>query len=386
MIERGGWEGELGKLSGSFPVVGVVGARQVGKTTLVRAFAKRQKRPVTFFDLEDPTDLERLRDAKLALEGLRGLVVIDEVQHRPDLFPVLRVLSDRPRRPARFVVLGSASPNLLRQSSESLAGRIAYLELGGLSASEVGMKQADRRWLRGGFPRSFLAGSAQESLRWRQQFVQTFLQRDLPQLGVTLGASTLRRFWAMLAHYHGQIWNASEFGRSFGVADTTTRRYLDLLCDTFMVRTLQPWRENLAKRQVRAPKIYLGDTGILHALLGIATKRDLEGHPKVGASWEWLGLQETIARLGARSDECYFWATHAGAELDLFVCRGRTRLGIEVKRTSAPRATRSMHTALGDLRLQRIDIIYPGQETFPLAERIRAVPFSRIHDDLAPLR
>jgi uncharacterized protein len=375
----------LRRLLRANPVVGILGPRQVGKTTLARDLAKGDPRKATVFDLEDPADLARLADARLALEPLRGLVVVDEVQRRPDLFPLLRVLADRPRSPARFLVLGSASPALLRQSSESLAGRIAYHELGGFSIGDVGSARADRLWLRGGFPRSFLARTEREGDEWRRAFVKTFLERELPQLGVTIPAATLERFWAMLAHYHGQVWNASEFARSFGVSDATVRRYLDLLSATFAMRTLLPWSENLGKRQVRSPKVYLADSGILHALLGIREHRDLERHPKLGASWEGFALEAVVRRLGVERRECHFWATHSGAELDLLVVRGRRRWGFEFKRTSAPAVTRSMRVALEDLRLDRLDVVHGGPHTFPLAPRVRAVAFSRLLDDLAPL-
>jgi len=368
------------------PVVGILGPRQVGKTTLARDLLKSRTGRATVFDLEDPADLARLADARLALDSLRGLVVVDEIQRRPDLFPLLRVLADRPRHPVRFLVLGSASPELLRQSSESLAGRIAYHELGGLSLEDVGPGHAERLWLRGGFPRSYLARTEREGDEWRRALVRTFTERDLPQLGIAIPSATLERFWAMLAHYHGQVWNASEFARSFGVSDATVRRYLDLLAATFAVRLLLPWSENLGKRQVRSPKVYLADTGILHALLGIRERRDLERHPKLGASWEGFALETVVRRLGVERRECYFWATHGGAELDLLVLRGRRRWGFEFKRTSAPAVTRSMRVALEDLRLERLDVIHGGPHTFPLAPRIRAVALSRLLDDLAPLR
>ena len=377
--------GRLRRLLRSHPVVGILGPRQVGKTTLARDLVQRSGFKTTVFDLEDPADVARLADARLALEPLRGIVVIDEIQRRPDLFPLLRVLADRPRHPARFLVLGSASPELLRQSSESLAGRIAYHELGGFSLEDVGSRQSDRLWLRGGFPRSFLARSERESDEWRRSFVRSFVERDLPQLGVTIPAATLERFWAMLAHYHAQVWNASEFARSFGVSDTTVRRYLDLLSATFVVRVLLPWSENLGKRQLRSPKVYLADSGVLHALLGIRESRDLERHPKLGASWEGFALETVVRRLGVDRRECYFWGTHAGAELDLLVVRGRRRWGFEFKRTSAPVVTRSMRVALEDLRLQRLDVVHGGPHSFQLAPRIRAVAFTRLLDDLAPL-
>ncbi len=367
------------------PVVGIVGARQVGKTTLARLFAEKAGRPVSYFDLENPEDLARLEDPMLALKDLKGLVVIDEIQRIPNLFQVLRVLVDRHRLPARFLVLGSASPDLLRQGSETLAGRIFYHELEGFSLEEVGIKNSTRLWLRGGFPRSYLAGSLAESGEWRRGFIRTFLERDLPQLGITIRSVTLRRFWSMLAHYHGQIWNASEFGRSFGVADTTVRNYLDLLTSALVVRQLAPWYENMSKRQVKAPKIYIADSGLLHTLLGLRTISDLEGHPKVGASWEGFVLEQVIRHLGVTADRCFFWGTHGGAELDLLVIKGNKRFGFEFKRTTTPRITPSMRSALSDLRLQRLDIIHAGGKTFPLGRNIRAVALSRFLEDLKPI-
>ena len=368
------------------PVVALLGARQVGKTTLARQLLATWPGATGLFDLENPADVAVLNEPLLALGPRRGLVVLDEIQRRPELFPVLPVLADRPRRPARFLVLGSASPDLLRQSSESLAGRVAFHELEGFSIDEVGVRHLARLWVRGGFPRAFLARTERDSFDWRRDFVQTFLERDLPQLGVMIPAATIGRFWTMLAHYHGQIWNASEFARSFGVSDMTVRRYLAVLADTFVVRILAPWHENLAKRQVKSPKIYLADSGLLHTLLNLPTREDLERHPKVGASWEGFAINAIVRRLGARWSECYFWATHAGAELDLLVVRGRTRLGFEIKRTVAPTVTPSMKVALSDLRLTRLDVIHAGDQTFPLAPRVRAVPLARLIEYLAPLR
>jgi predicted AAA+ superfamily ATPase len=368
------------------PVVAILGARQVGKSTLARSVAWRWPGASTAFDLEDAADLARLADPALALRGRQGLVVIDEIHRRPDLFPTLRVLADRPGRPARFLVLGSASPDLLRQASESLAGRLALHELHGFSLDEVGTRNLDRLWLRGGFPRAFLAESHAQSLDWRRDFVQTFLERDLPQFGVGVPSMTLGRFWSMLAHYHAQVWNAAEFARSFGVSDMTVRRYLELLAGTFVVRVLQPWHENLGKRQVKAPKVYLADSGLLHALLGLRTMDDLERHPKVGASWEGFCLTTVVGRLRVPWRDCYFWATHAGAELDLLVVRGRTRLGFEFTRTTGPSLTPSMRVCLRDLRLTRLDVVHAGSETFPLAPRVRAVALSRVLRDISPLR
>ena len=355
------------------PVVAVLGARQVGKTTLAREVVRRRRGPSTFFDLEDPRQLALLEEPTLALEELRGLVVLDEIQRRPDLFPILRVLADRPRSPARFLVLGSASPELLRQSSESLAGRIAFHYLTGLDLKEVGTKQLDRLWFRGGFPRAYLARSHSEGQRWLRDFVLTFLERDIPNLGITIPARTLERFWTMLSHYHGQVWNASEFARSFGVSHTTVRKYLDILTNAFVVYELRPWAENVGKRIVKSPKVFISDPGLLHVLAGVESPHELNRHPKLGASWEGFMLAQVIRALEARPDECYFWATHAGAELDLLVVRGRRRLGFEIKRTDTPSVTTSMRTAKETLRLTTLDVIHAGQKTFALAPRIRAV-------------
>jgi predicted AAA+ superfamily ATPase len=386
MIERHREVRAIRALLRRHPVVGIIGARQVGKTTLARLLLAKALGTATYFDLEDPEDLARLADPMIALKGLRGLVVIDEVQRRPDLFPILRVLADRPRRPARFLVLGSASPELLRQGSETLAGRIVYHELGGFSLEEAGTDQAGKLWLRGGLPRSFLGRTNVESDEWRRGFVRTFLERDLPQLGITVASTTMRRFWTMLAHFHGQTWNASEFSRSFGVADTTVRGYLDVLTSALVVRQLPPWFENISKRQVKAPKVYVADSGLLHTLLGIHKVEDLEGHPKVGASWEGFVIEQVVRWLGARSEECFFWRTHAGAELDLLVTRGRKRFGFEVKRTSQPQLTPSMRSAMADLHLTRLDVIHAGDHTFPLARQVRAVALNRLLDDVSPLR
>ena len=386
MVERTAELNVLRRYLKSHPVVAILGARQVGKTTLAAQLAREHRGPVVRFDLEDPRDLARLEDPMLALEPLRGLVVLDEIQRLPDLFPVLRVLVDRRPRRARFLILGSASPDLLRQSSESLAGRIIYSELSGFHLDEAGPDQLDRLWRRGGFPEAYLARSERESFEWRRGFIRTFLERDIPSLGTRVPASTLRRFWTMLAHYHGQTWNSSEFASSFGVADTTVRRYLDLLVDTFVVRQLQPFVANIRKRQVKSPKVYLADSGLLHTLLGLETKRDLDGHPKVGASWEGFMLDNVTRQLGARAEECFFWATHSGAELDLVVCRGAKRIGFEFKRTTAPKLSKSMHLAREDLKLKELVVIHAGTETFPLSPWARAVAASRLVDDVRAMR
>ena len=387
MIEREDTRRKVLSLLSRYRVVAILGARQVGKTTLANQVADAWSTgPATRFDLEDPADLARIEESSLTLRNLKGLVILDEIQRRPDLFPLLRVLADRDRPATRFLILGSASQDLLRQSSESLAGRIQFVHLSGFRLDEVGAGRADQLWVRGGFPRSFLARSDRQSAEWRRGFVSTFIERDIPQLGIRVPAATLRRFWAMLAHSHGQIWNAAEFARSFGVGESTVRRYLDLLSATFVVRQLAPWHENLAKRQVKSPKIYFTDTGLLHTLLQTDTKEEILGHPRLGASWEGFALHQVIARSGARPEECFFWATHGGAELDLLVVRGKTRLGFEFKRTDAPRITPSMRSALSDLRLGALYVIHAGEHSFPMGERIRAVPIGRLLEMIPRLK
>ena len=373
------------KLLKANPVVGVLGARQVGKTTLARLLQKQIKSETHYYDLENPEDAAQFHEPMLLLKPLKGVIIIDEIQRIPGLFQILRVLADRKNISSRFLVLGSASPVLLRQSSESLAGRIAYHELKGFSMEEVGIFNHEKLWLRGGFPKSYLLLSLAQSHDWRQNFIKTFLERDLPQLGSQIQSTTLRRFWSMLAHYHGQIWNASEFGRSFGVADTTVRNYLDLFTSALVIRQLQPWHENIRKRQVKSPKVYFVDSGLLHTILNIRTQSDLLGHPKIGASWEGFAIEQIRHHLGANQEECFFWATHSGAELDLFVIRGKKRLGFEIKRTSSPRVTSSMSSALKNLNLKSLDVIHAGDKTFPLAKNIRAVSMQRLTQDIKPL-
>ncbi|MBN1626929.1 MAG: ATP-binding protein [Deltaproteobacteria bacterium] len=385
MIKREKEIESLHELLQQYPVVGIIGARQVGKTTLARDFADHTKMQVHYFDLENTEDFSRLNDPMLALKDLKGLVVIDEVQRHPDLFPALRVLVDRPGKNSRFLILGSASPALLMQSSESLAGRIIYHQLNGFLLDEIDLKDYKTLWLRGGFPRSYLAVSNVESHRWRRSFIKTFLERDMPQLGINIRAATLNRFWHMLAHYHGQTWNSSEFSRSFGVADTTIRHYLDLLTSALVIKQLLPWHENISKRQVKAPKIYIADSGLLHSLLNLINLKDLEVHPKMGASWEGFVINQVIRRLGAYPEECFYWATYAGAELDLLVIRGRKRLGFEIKRTSSPKISPSIRTALTALKLNRLDIIHAGKETFFMDKKVRAVAFEKFQEEIEPL-
>ena len=363
--------------------MGILGPRQIGKTTLAQQVSDSYHTQSHHFDLEDPAALSRIQeDANLALKDLKGLVIIDEVQRAPDLFPLLRVLSDRRPRPARFLVLGSASPDLLRQTSESLAGRISYYELNGLGLDETGPKQLARRWLRGGFPRAYLARSHRNCFEWLESFCRTFIERDLAQLGVRTPGTTLRRFWGMLAHRHGQVWNSSEFGRSFGVADTTVRRYLDILTDALVVRQLPPWHANLKKRQVKAPKAYLRDSGLAHHLLGISDAASLNMHPARGSTWEGLILELVMEQLAATGRDFYYWRTHTGAELDLYARTGNERLGIEVKLSSAPAVTPSMRSALRDLKLDKLIVVHAGDSSYPLADRIHAVSAHRLLADL----
>jgi hypothetical protein len=351
-------------------VVVLAGPRQCGKTTLARELLSEDS--VNYFDLEDPAGLARLDEPMTALSPLRGLVVIDEVQRRPDLFPVLRVLADRRDNPARFLILGSASGDLLRQTSESLAGRMERVIIGGFSLRELGAKAEQHLWLRGGFPLSYLASTDSDSGMWRKSFVQTLLERDFPQWGVRVPAVALQRFWTMLAHYHGQAWNAAEPARALGVSESTVRRYLDLLTDAYMIRQLQPYYANIRKRQVKSPKIYVRDSGLLHQLLGIGTHKALLSHPKAGASWEGFVIEQVLA--GDLFDEAFFWATHQGAEIDLVLRRGDEMMGVECKRNDTPRLTPSIRHALEDLGLKRVVVIYPGNKRFSLAEQVEAVP------------
>src|SRR5665647_187500 len=356
------------------PVVVLSGPRQCGKTTLARELLSADS--VNYFDLEDPASLARLDEPMTALRPLEGLVVIDEVQRRPDLFPMLRVLADRSASSARFLILGSASGDLLRQTSESLAGRAERITIGGFSLDEVGADALQDLWRRGGFPLSYLAATETDSLSWRSQFIQALLERDLPQWGIRVPATALRRFWTILAHYHGQTWNGADAARTLGVGEATVRRYLDLLTDAFMVRQLQPWRANLRKRQVKSHKVYVRDSGLLHRLLGIDTAKALVSHPKLGASWEGFVIEQVL--VAEPHDEAFFWATHQGAEIDLILSRGGRLLGVECKRTDAPRVTPSIKNALADLDLDRVAVVYPGERRYPLADRVEAVPVSEL--------
>jgi predicted AAA+ superfamily ATPase len=355
-------------------VVLLVGPRQSGKTTLARELLDQDS--VNYFDLEDPDSLARLDEPMTALRPLNGLVVIDEIQRRPDLFPILRVLADRKGTPARYLILGSASGNLMRQTSESLAGRMERIVISGFSLAELGSESEQQLWLRGGLPLSFLAESDSDSLAWRKNFIQTLLERDFPQWGVRVAATALQRFLSMVAHYHGQVWNSAEPARALGVSESTTRRYLDLLTNAFMMRQLRPLHANLKKRQVKSPKIYVRDSGLLHQLLGIESMKSLYSHPKIGASWEGFIIENVLMR--ELYDEVFFWATHQGAEIDLILRRGDTLYGVECKRADAPRLTPSIRIALDDLKLKHVFVIYPGTKRFPLGRQVEAVPFQAL--------
>ena len=359
----------------------MLGPRQCGKTTLAKQFAKKYK--AEYFDLESPTDWARLAEPMTALGALRGWVVIDEAQLKPELFPILRVLADRRPMPAQFLLLGSASLELTSRVSESLAGRVVLVSMSGFDLTEVGINALRKLWWRGGFPRSFLAGSDEESRQWRADFIQTFLERDLRRIGVQVMPTALRRLWTMIAHYHGQIWNASEIGRSLGEAHTTVKRHLDILCGAFVIRQLPPWFENIAKRQVKSPKVYLRDTGLLHELLGIPSFAALEAHPKLGASWEGFVLEEVLRVTGDR--EAYFWTTQGGAELDLLVFINGQRFGFEFNYADAPTITKSLLVAHSDLKLKRVFIVYPGEKSYPLNAWAEAVAIADLRTRLKTL-
>jgi uncharacterized protein len=348
----------------------LLGPRQCGKTTICRQFVPMES--INYFDLEDPVSLARLDQPLTALQSLQGLVVIDEIQRKLELFPILRVLIDSNPVPGRFLLLGSASMDLLQKSTESLAGRLEIVELAGFSLADLAEGSLDEHWLRGGFPLSFLANSEENSFAWRKNFVTAFLERDLPLLGVRTPSSAMLRFWTMLAHYHAQTWNGAEFASALQVSERTTRRYLDLLEDLLMVRQLKPWHANIGKRQVKAPKIYLRDSGLLHFLLGIRTGKNLYEHPKIGASWEGYALEELLKVVSF--DECFFWATHNRAELDLLLIKDNLKFGVEFKRTDAPKITPSIRTALIDLELQKVTIMYPGDKPYKLADGIQVIP------------
>jgi predicted AAA+ superfamily ATPase len=383
MLLRKGYLRRVEQALSRAPVCALLGPRQCGKTTLARQVAAR-KRSAHVFDLETASGRARLAHPELALSPLQGLVILDEIQRRPELFETLRPLADRPRSRARFLILGSASPRIVREASESLAGRLAFVDMSGFDLGEIDAKRRWRSlWLRGGFPRSYLSSSDARSLSWRKDFVRTFLERDLPQLGIRVPPETLGRFWNMVAHAHGQIWNGADLSRSLGVSENTVRGYLDLLSGSFVVRILPPWFENIAKRQYRSPKVYIRDSGLLHALLSIETFDELSAHPKFGASWEGFALEQVMSLAGPR--DAYFWGTHGGGELDLLLLRRGRRFGIEFKLADAPRMTKSLHVALQDLKPERIWVVYPGTERYALHAKVEALPLLDMPRQLAGL-
>jgi len=373
MIKRDHYLACLATATKRSPVTALLGPRQCGKTTLAHIFGKQRKSH--YFDLESPADQQRLQNPELLLNSLQGLVVLDEIQIKPELFNILRVLVDRPENRQHFLVLGSASPHIIRNVSETLAGRVEFIELAGFNIQET--NNIERLWLRGGFPRSFLAASESDSQAWRDGFIRTFLERDIPMLGITIASTAMRRFWTMLAHFHGQTWNASDLARSMGVSDKTVRSYLDILTATFMIRQLQPWHENLRKRQVKSPKIYFRDSGLLHSLLNIPNYHSLTGNPRLGASWEGFALEQVLQII--HPTEAYFWGTHSGAELDLLFFRKGKRYGVEFKFNEAPKITKSMHIAVKDLSLDYLWVVYPGKEEYPVTDKIMVRPLNSFH-------
>lgn len=370
---------ELKKALSRTPVTALLGPRQCGKTTLSKELNKTLSG--TFFDLEDLRDVNRLQNPMLTLEREQGFVIIDEVQKQPELFETIRVLVDRPENTMTVLLLGSASPHLMKKASESLAGRISFVDLSGFNIEEIGEEHSEKLWERGGFPRSYLAKDTEASFAWRNDFIRTFLERDIPQLGINIPAETLRRFWTMVAHYHGQVWNAAEFARSLGNSEAAARNYLDIMSGSYMVRQLPPWFENMKKRQVKSPKIYVRDSGILHTLLSLSSFDDISGHPKLGASWEGFVVEQIFALTDSR--DIYFWATHAGTELDLLLFRHGKRYGFEIKYSDAPKTSKSMRSAVSDIGLEHLYIVCPGPDSYPLDDKISVLAISDLAKTIA---
>ena len=378
MIERRGYIDRVNKGISRSPIVALLGPRQCGKTTLARMICDHQ--PSTYFDLESQTDLRRLANPEMILASLQGLVVIDEIQTKSDLFAALRVIVDKPQNKCNFLILGSASPHIIKSVSETLAGRVEFVDMSGFDLTELGVKNWKKLWTRGGFPRSFLAHNEQDSFAWREGFIRTFLQRDIPQLGINIPAPAMRRFWSMLAHYHGQTWNASRIGSALGINDKTARSYLDILTQTYMIHQIQPWHENIRKRQVKSPKIYFRDTGLLHSLLDLRDFHTVTGHPQVGASWEGFAMEQIIRRMNPT--QVYYWATYSGAELDMFMIINGQRYGIEFKFNEAPDKTKSMSIAVESLQLDKLLIVYPGENSWPINETIVVCPIDKVEESL----
>lgn len=378
MIERPGYIDRVQKAISRSPVAALLGPRQCGKTTLARMIC--EDRPSTYFDLESQTDLRRLANPEMILASLDGLVVIDEIQTKPDLFATLRVVVDKPENKCTFLILGSASPQIIKNVSETLAGRVEFIDMAGFDLTELGAESWRKLWTRGGFPRAFLANDDQDSFAWREGFIRTFLQRDIPQLGINIPAPAVRRFWTMIAHYHGQIWNASRIGSALGINDKTVRSYLDILSETYMIHQLQPWHENISKRQVRSPKIYFRDTGLLHSLLDLQDFHAVTGHPQVGASWEGFAMEQMIRTINPA--QVYYWATYSGAELDMFFIANGKRYGIEFKFSEAPDKTKSMAVAIETLKLDKLLVVYPGESSWPINETISVCPIAKAQEFL----
>ncbi len=378
MINRKAYISQVSTALKRSPIVALLGPRQCGKTTLARMISVQE--PSTYFDLESQTDIRRLANPEMMLASLSGLVIIDEIQILPELFSVLRVVVDKPENQCRFLILGSASPDIIRNVSETLAGRIEFVDMSGFDLTELGAEVWQSLWVRGGFPRSYLADSDQDSFVWREGFIRTFLQRDIPQLGINIPAQAVRRFWTMIAHYHGQVWNASRIASAMGVNDKTVRSYLDILTETYMIRQLQPWHENIRKRQVKSPKIYFRDTGLLHSLLDLQALYAVTGHPQVVASWEGFAIEQILRTI--RPSQAYYWATYSGAELDMFFVLNGLRYGIELKFSEAPDKTKSMSIAIDSLKLHKLLIVYPGEEAWPINEKITACPIMKVNDFL----
>ncbi|MCK5271966.1 MAG: ATP-binding protein [Sedimentisphaerales bacterium] len=376
MIKRKAYISQVSTALKRSPIVALLGPRQCGKTTLAKIIGAQE--PSTYFDLESQTDIRRLANPEMMLASLSGLVVIDEIQILPELFSVLRVVVDKPENQCRFLILGSASPDIVKNVSETLAGRIEFVDMSGFDLTELGAEVWQSLWVRGGFPRSYLADSDQNSFIWREGFIRTFLQRDIPQLGINIPAQAVRRFWTMIAHYHGQVWNASRIASAMGVNDKTVRSYLDILTETYMIRQLQPWHENIRKRQVKSPKIYFRDTGLLHSLLDLQALYAVTGHPQVGASWEGFAIEQILRT--TRPSQAYYWATYSGAELDMFFVLNGLRYGIEFKFSEAPDKTKSMSIAIDSLKLHKLLIVYPGEEAWPISEKITACPIMKVND------
>lgn len=374
MIDRKNYLTQVTTALRRSPITALLGPRQCGKTTLAKSVAKKMRG--VYFDLESTADVRRLQNPEMALADAQGLVILDEIQLRPELFSVLRVVVDKPKNKCKFLILGSASPSIVKNVSESLAGRVEFVDMSGFALDEVGIENWETLWVRGGFPRSFLAKNGKDSFVWREGFIRTFLQRDIPQLGIKIAAPAMRRFWTMLAHYHGQIWNASRIGSSLGINDKTARSYLDILTETYMIRQLQPWHENISKRQVKSPKIFFHDTGLLHSLLSLQDYHALSGHPQVGASWEGFALEQILQLV--RPPEAYYWATYSEAELDLFFIVNGKRWGIEFKFSEAPASTRSMRIAIDNLKLHKLLIVYPGKTAYPIDEHIEVCPIDGV--------